>query len=345
MADDLGNISCTGEAALLDALAVAQAAKASGGRVLAQVRHVMRGRLDPWAVHIPGVLVDAVVEAADQRPTYEVTASSSDQPPGAEPPGGQPSGARLAGPVPVRVAVARRAAEEVSPGDVLNVGFGMSGVIDVLAEQGRLADVRLVVEQGLFDGTPATGDLFGAVADPSAVVSSTTAFDMFAGGLLDIACLGMAQVDATGAVNVSMIDGAVVGPGGFVDISQNARRVVFCGTFTAKGLRAQVEPDGRLTILREGAVPKFIGAVDQVSFSGRGALKRGQRVTYVTERAVFQLTAAGLELTEYALGVDLERDVLGQMGFRPGTRQARQVPAGGLGKELTRVTNRAGVDG
>ncbi|GAA2459657.1 acyl CoA:acetate/3-ketoacid CoA transferase [Actinomadura vinacea] len=320
-ADPSGNIGCADEAAVLDSLAVAQAAKASGGRVLAQVKRVTDGPLDPRAVTIPAALVDAVVVCPEQWQTY----AGEDDP--------ALSGASADGTVhvdlddPVRAAVARRAAMEVPQGAVLNVGFGMSAhVIDVLAAEGRLAGSTIAIEQGLFDGVPVSGDLFGISRGASARVPSTTQFDLFGMGMLDVCCLGLAQADASGSVNVSQFGGRTIGPGGFVDISQNARKAVFCGTFTAKGLEVDVR-DGGVRIVSEGRVHKFVDAVEQITYSGPFAAQEGREALFVTERAVFELTPGGVALTEVAPGVDVERDILPHMGFRPLIKDVRPMPA------------------
>lgn len=294
-ADPRGNIGCGDEAAILDDLAVAQAARACGGLVIAQVKRLCEQPLDPRAVVVPGPLVDAIVVTPDQWQTYAAEYEPAFC--------GPSSSYRLSAPGdPVRLAVARRAALEVGDGDVLNVGFGMSAeVVDVLAAQGRLERVTLAIEQGLFDGVPESGDLFGAARGPAARISSTDQFDLFAGGLLDVCCLGMAQLDATGSVNVSRFAGQIVGPGGFVDISQHARKAVFCGTFTAK----------------DGNIRKLVDAVDEITFSGPFASAEGREAVYVTERAVFRLAPGGVELTEVAEGVSVERDILPHMDFQP----------------------------
>ena len=318
--DPLGNLGCADEPALLDVLAVAQAAKACGGTVIAQVKRLRDTPLDPREVVLPAPLVDVVVEAPGQWQSY-----AAEYDPALCGPNGH--SARTSPIDPVRAAIARRAAREVPAGSVLNLGFGMSAqVVDILAEQGRLGDVTLAIEQGLFDGTPESGDLFGMSRGASARVPSTTQFDLFAMGMLDVCCLGMAQVDATGSVNVSRFGSQIVGPGGFVDISQHARRSVFCGTFTAKGLRVRVE-DGSLTILNEGAVDKFVAEVDEITYSGPFAMAEGREAVYVTERAVFRLGRDGLALTEVADGISIERDILPHMGFRPVIRDVVPMPA------------------
>ena len=319
-ADPLGNIGCAEEPADLDVLAVAQAARASGGTVLAQVKRVLDHPLPPHEVTVPGPLVDAVVVEPGQWQTYAAEYDPTlcaPVVPQSRPP--WPTD-------PVRAVIARRAAREVAAGAVLNVGFGLGAeVVDALAECGRLAQVTLAIEQGLFNGVPETGALFGVAHGPTARLSSTDQFELFAMGLLDVCCLGMAQLDGNGSVNVSRFGAQIVGPGGFIDISQYARKAVFCGTFTAKGLHAEVR-DGGLTIRREGTVRKLVADVEEVTFAGGFARAEGREAVYVTERAVFRLTAEGVELTEVADGVDVERDVLPHMGFKPVIRDVRPMP-------------------
>lgn len=322
--DPNGNIGLHGEAAHLDVMAVAQAARASGGVVLAQVKELLDEPLPPDRVHLPGLLVDAVVHAPAQKQTY---ASEAD-----------PSLYSAVLPEiqhevvdPIRLRIAERAADEIRAGDVLNVGFGVSAhVVDVLAQRGTIDDISIAIEQGMIGGIPVSGDLFGASRGPRVMHASTTQFDLFAGGILDIAALGMAQVGADGSVNVSRIGGRIVGPGGFIDISQSARHIVFCGTFTTRGLRVDVRGDA-LRILEEGTIPKFVHSVDEVTFSGPLASAEGRTVTYVTERAVFRLTHEGLELTEVAQGIDIEREVLALMGFEPIVRDVRIMRRSGSG--------------
>ena len=323
--DPLGNIGCAEEPALLDVLAVAQAARASGGIVLAQVKRAVDGPLAPHDVTVPGPLVDFVVVAPHQWQTY----AAEFDPTLVEPV--HTTLAPAVGPTvdkdPVRAAIARRAAMEVSEGAVVNVGFGVSAeVVDVLAEQGRLDEVTLAIEQGLFNGIPESGALFGVAHGPSARLPSTSQFELFAMGLLDTCCLGMAQLDATGSVNVSRFGAQIIGPGGFVDISQYARKAVFCGTFTTKGLRADVH-DGGLRIVREGDVRKLLQAVEEITYSGPFARAEGREAVYVTERAVFRLTDAGVALVEVADGVSIERDILPHMDFVPVIGDVRPMPA------------------
>jgi propionate CoA-transferase len=263
-------------------------------------------------VVIPGVSVDYVVVDPEQRQNclYDFDGSLC----GAL---RAPLAALPALPLDERKVVARRAAAELQAGAALNVGVGMpDGIAPVAAERGVLADMTFTIEQGLIGGVPAGGVIFGVAHNPEARIHQSHQFDFYDGGGLDVACLGLAQADAEGSVNVSKVGPLLSGCGGFINISQNARRVIFCGTFTAKGIELKVG-GGRLEIVREGTVRKFVRAVEQVTFSGPFARRRSQPVMFVTERAVFTLESEGLVLREIAPGVDLQRDVLGQMDFAP----------------------------
>jgi acyl CoA:acetate/3-ketoacid CoA transferase len=224
-------------------------------------------------------------------------------------------------PLTERTVIARRAARAIEKGSVVNLGYGIpDGVARVLAEQGRLDDVVLTVEQGLSGGMPATGIIFGAVWNPDSLVDAPSQFDLYDGGALDVACLGFAQIDRDGNVNVSKVGDSVIGIGGFINISAAARLLIFCGTFTSGGLRTSVA-DGRIQIVQEGSHKKFVAEVDQMSFNASQARSRGPRVIYVTERAVFELVESGILLTEIAPGVDLDREVLANIEVRPSIRE------------------------
>jgi propionate CoA-transferase len=323
-ADEFGNLSLAEEPAQLDTLAVVQAAKANGGLVIAQAKRLVPGgSIDPRLVHVPGMLVDVVVEAPGQWQTYETEydpgLSGAERTPAEPPPPPRAAAKRI---------LAGRAAMEVEPGDMVAVGFGASSeAVGVLAASGVLDEITIGVEQGLIGGIPVRGQLFGMSRNPMAVIPMTAMFDTISGRGLDVAILGMAQIDRAGAVNVSHIGGLLVGPGGFIDISQAARKAVFCGTFTARGLEVDTV-DGALVIRSEGSIPKLVGEVDAITYSGQQAVADGRRAVYVTERAVFELTAEGVELTEVAPGIDVERDVLPHMGFEPIVRDPRPMPAG-----------------
>lgn len=312
-ADEHGNISVEQEAATLDVLPAAQAAHNSGGTVIAQVKRMAQKRtLHPRQVQVPAPLVDAVVVHPEQRQTVESAYNPSFS--------GElrmPLDAIEPLPFGVRKIVARRAALELQAGAVVNLGFGMAdGVANVAAENGQMDAVTFSVEQGIIGGVPAKGDIFGAGYNPDAIIDATHQFDFYHGGGLDITFLGMAQVDRHGNVNVSKFGRQLPGCGGFIDISQNTSTVIFCGTFTAGGLEADVA-DGQLAIQTEGKINKFVDNVEQITFSGAYARQHDQRVLYVTERAVFRLTKDGVELIEIAPGIDLEADVLDRMAFTP----------------------------
>lgn len=314
-ADEAGNIMMEREALILDNLAQAMAVRNAGGVVIFQVERLARSRTMPARdVQVPGVLVDAVVVAPPEHhmQTYR-TAFSQAFTNRIRPPAGEID----AMPLDARKVIARRCAFELPVNGVINLGIGMpEGVASVAAEEGLLDHVTLTAEPGVIGGQPASGLDFGAAVDVDAVLPQNAQFDFYDGGGLDMACLGLAQADASGNVNVSRFGPRLAGAGGFINISQNARALVFAGTFTAGGLEVEVGGGG-LAIRAEGASRKFLATVEQVTFSGRRAARLGQPVLYVTERCVFRLRPAGLELLEIAPGVDLERDIIGCMGFAP----------------------------
>jgi propionate CoA-transferase len=314
-ADPDGNISMEREALILDNLAIAMAAKASKGFVIAQVeRLAAMDALPARQVVVPGALVDCVVLAPPEHhvQTYATAYSPAFS--------GQlrvPMDRIPPLPLDERKIIARRCAMELPMGGVVNLGIGMPEAVAAVAREENLLDqVTLTAEPGIFGGIPQGGLDFGAALNPSAIIAQNQQFDFYDGGGLDLACLGMAQADAQGSVNVSRFGDRFAGAGGFINITQNARGLIFAGAFTAGGLRIETG-DGSLRIAREGRSRKFVTAVEEVTFNGGLAAAAGQRVLYITERCVFQLTPAGLALVEVAPGIDPERDILALMDFRP----------------------------
>jgi propionate CoA-transferase len=313
--DSFGNISFEREVITAEALSVAEAAKNCGGKVLVQVEQLVEDySRDPKMIAIPGILVDAVIVAGQEmhmqtyaeqyNPLYtrQGDINSVDLPRMTDGP---------------RRYIACRAFQEIADGDIVNLGIGMpEGVAQIAQEKGRLGNIVLTVEAGPIGGVPAGGLSFGASVFPDAIIDQPYMFDFYDGGGLDVAILGMAECDRHGNVNVSKFGGRIAGIGGFMNISQSAKKVVFVGTFTAGGLRTRFH-DGQLAILDEGRARKFVQDIEHVTFSGHYALKKGTEVIYITERAVFRLSPGGLELVEIAPGLDVDNDVLAQMEFEP----------------------------
>ena len=313
-ADEYGNCTVHREIGPIDVTAMAQACKNSGGKVIVQVEKIVQGgSLDPKLVAIPGIYVDSIVVGSIEDNEQCL---------------GMPYDGSLTGefripvdaipPIPLdaKKIIARRAAMELVPNAITNLGIGMpEGVAAVAAEEG-LEGMVLTTEAGTIGGIPAGGKDFGVTINPDCILDQPYQFDFYDGGGLDVAFLGLAQADKKGNINVSKFGPKIAGCGGFINITQNAKKVVYCGTFTAGGLKIGVE-DGELQILQEGDSQKFLDEVEQITFSGDYAIEKGQPVLYITERAVFALTPEGVELKEIAPGVDLQKDILDQMGFAP----------------------------
>jgi propionate CoA-transferase len=313
-ADEDGNITMEHEAIYGEMLSMAQASRRCGGIVIAQVKRIaLRGTLPPKQVKVPGMLVDLIVVDPEQTQTFFTVHDPAYA--------GEmkvPLTSIAALPFSPRKVVARRAALELFTGAICNLGSGIStGIASIAAEEKALDEVVLTNEQGLIGGAPATGNEPGAGRNYQAMVDQPYQFDFYDGGGLDLAFLSFAEVDERCNVNVSRFGDRIVGPGGFINISQNAKTIVFSGTFTAGGLDI-AWPNGRSEITREGAEKKFVRAVEQVTYSGPLAAKNGQRALYITERAVFRRNEQGrLELSEIAPGIDVQRDILAQMEFKP----------------------------
>ena len=312
-ADENGNITMEQEAIFGEMLSMAQATRRSGGIVVVQVKRMASaGELPPKSVKIPGILVDYVVVEPGQKQTY-----ATDYDPSYAGEVRLPLTAVKPLPFGVRKIVARRATMELTPGAICNLGAGIStGISPIAAEEGILDKMTLTNEQGFIGGAPVSGVDSGAAQNYDALVDQPYQFDFYDGGGLDIAFLSFGEVDPAGNVNVSRFADKIIGIGGFVNISQNAKQVVFSGTFTAGGLEVECV-DGALRIVKEGRHPKFVGRIEQVCYSAGFAASEGRMAIFVTERAVLRPLDGTLEIVEIAPGVDLERDVLARMGFRP----------------------------
>lgn len=324
-ADERGNLSFEHEGAYLGPLEQAMAVRNNGGVVLAQVKRLAKsGSLKPQDVLVPGILVDVIVVAPDQMQTthtvYEPAISGEVF---------RPVSSFETPAFDVSKVIARRVARELRHGDAVNIGFGISANVPrILIEEGRHGDVTWIIEHGAVGGVPLLDFQFGCSSNAEAMMASPYNFLYFQGGGFDASLLSFLQIDRSGSVNVSRLGArphVTAGAGGFVDITARARRIVFSGFFTAAA--KLVVEDGALRIAQEGKVKKLVEEVEHVSFSGRRAVSQGQHITYITERCVMVLTPDGVEVTEIAPGVDLERDILAQSEFELIVRQPRPMEA------------------
>jgi propionate CoA-transferase len=312
-ADEDGYVSMEHEGTTREDLSIAQAVHNAGGIVICQVKRLTRrGMLHPQMVKIPGFLIDHFVVDPDQMQTY---ATKFDPARCGET--RLPASEILPEPMSDRRIIARRAAMQLRPRDIVNLGVGISAMIpNVAAEEKIDEQITLTVESGVVGGIPGLGREFGSSVNPLAIIDQPYQFDFYDGGGLTCAFLSFAEVDATGNVNVTRFGNRADGAGGFINISQNTRRLVFSGTFTGGGLHIDVTEDGPL-IRTEGKFRKFVTEVGQISFSADRAHDRGQEVLFITERAVFRLVSGGIELIEIAPGIRLEQDILAHMAFKP----------------------------
>lgn len=317
-ADTKGNISCEDEAVGGEEYSLAMAAKATGGIVIAQVKRIVEvGSVRAQLMKIPGLVIDYIVVCTDRERWHrQVDSCYMDHAYNGD--FRLPAGTVKSAKLDYRKIIARRCAMELSPEQPsVNLGIGMpEGIPSVAAEEGISDYLILSVEAGAIGGMPASGLDFGVARNATGIYDLATHFNLYDGGGLDLAFLGLAETDQYGNINVSKFKGRIAGCGGFINITQNAKKVIFCGSFMAKGFEL-VSGDGQLRIIKEGTGQKFLQDVEQITFSAAYAREHSQPVLYVTERAVFKLGQAGMELIELAPGIDLERDLLSHMGFRP----------------------------
>lgn len=338
--DEDGNMTLEKEGVYLETLHIAQAAKNSGGIVIAQAEQIAKkGTLNVRDIEIPGILVDYVVQAPEKEhkmnagiqydPSYtgEVTIPVDQIDPM---------------PMSPRKIISKRCAMELSKNMVINLGIGVpEGVASIALEEGISDWTTMTIEAGSIGGVPGSGTNLGGAANVEVIIGHPNMFDFYDGGGLDIAFLGLAQADANGNINVSKFNGRMMGCGGFVNITQNTKKVIFCGTFTAGKMQIEVE-NGKLNIINDGQFKKFVPQVEQITFSGDYAKESGQSVLYVTERAVFELTEQGMELIEIAPGADLQKDILDKMDFKPiVSKNLKEMDVAIFSTELMGLKNRA----
>ena len=317
-ADESGNISTKQEAMVLEVLPAVMAVKRWGGKVICQVERIVKdGTIGAKEVTVPGVLVDAIVVCENPFEEHRQTYSWYYDP--------TYSGEALApeeafAPLPndVRKIISRRAAAELVPNQIINIGTGIpnENFGPIIAEENLADIVTITVESGVYGGVPAGTIDFGIARNAQALVRHDSQFELYNGAGIDYTFMGAGEMDAEGNVNATKMGDKAPGAGGFIDITATAKNVIFCSTFTGGGLKTAFSEDG-VQILQEGKFKKLVRKVQQISYNGKVALERGQKMLYVTERAVFRLTENGPELIEIAKGIDLKKDILDQMEFMP----------------------------
>ena len=314
-ADEKGNISLELEGVTMGSVSIAQAVKRNGGKVIVQVSQVVKaGTLDAQAVRIPGIYVDVVVVVPLEQHMQPIPLNMIDVLAGTR---RIPTSSIAPMELDERKIIGRRGAMALMPNAVVNLGIGVPEAVASVANEEGIGDyMTLTVESGPVGGIPSGGALFGSAINPECILDQAYQFDFYDGGGLDLAFLGLAECDEMGNINVSKMGPRITGCGGFINITQNAKRVFFCGSFTAKGLEVRAD-SGKLIIEKEGSVKKFMKKVNHITFSGEYAREKGQPVLYITERCVLELKKDGLHLVEIAPGVDIDKDILPHMEFKP----------------------------
>lgn len=317
-ADEKGNISVEDEGLLFENLSLAQAVKRWGGTVMFQVKHkVKNGTLSAKSVQVPAHFVDYIVQTKEAKENHRISKSYFED----ESISGQKKRSvetSSALPLTIRKVIGRRAVCELKNEKTINAGVGIPGdtIVKLLHEEKMADDILSTIESGVYGGVAQGGPDFGLSQNAEAIIDHASQFDFYNGAGVDTTFMGVAEIDAGGNVNVSKMKNRVVGCGGFIDITQNSKKVIFCTTFTAGGLEAEINENG-LSIMKEGKVKKFVEETAQITFNGRYSSDRGIPVIYITERAVFELNKDRLILTEIAPGINLQKDILDQMEFKP----------------------------
>lgn len=327
--DELGNLSTEEECMQLEVLSAVLAAKKYGGKVIAQAKQLVKaGSIHPKRVTVPGIFIDAVVICDNPEEDHRMTHSFFLDPAYC---GDYKEPDTLAVPLPMdmRKAIGRRASMEIHRDDILNVGTGIPNdtIGSIISEEDVSDDVTLTVESGLYGGLPLGGIDFGIAKNCYAMVRHDDQFDFYNGVGVDITFMGAGEIDEDGNVNATLLGSKPTGAGGFVDITANAKHVIFCSTFTGKDLNVSFD-GGKVVINQEGKLIKCVKKVQQISYNAEIARRKGQKMHFVTERCVFELKPEGLYLTEIAEGIDLQKDILDLMEFKPKiSKFLKKIPA------------------